>query len=88
MNNKNTKVFFFVNKRVALALYTITHRFKNLCSLALKLAKRKTINVHNIYNSCKSNENKSNLSLLYIALKKKANEKHIITKDFNLYYLK
>jgi len=88
MNDKNTRVCFFVNKRVALASYTITHRSKDLCSLALKLAEGRTINVHNIYNPCKSSEDKSNLPLLRTALGGKANEEHIVMGDFNLHHPK
>jgi len=88
MNNKNTRVCFFINRRIAIASYTITHRFKNFCSFTLRLVEEKTINVHNIYNSCNNSENESNLSLLRTTLAKKANEKHIITRNFNLYHFK
>ena len=88
MNNKNTRVCFFVNKRIAIASYTIAHRFKNFCSLTLRFVEERTINVHNIYNLCKDSENESNLSFLRTTLAKKVNEKHVITRNFNLHYLK
>jgi len=88
MNNKNTRVCFFVNKRIAIASYTITHQFKKICSFTLRFVEKRTIYVHNIYNLYKNSENESNLLFLRTTLAKKANEKHIITRNFNLYYLK
>lgn len=88
MNDKNIRVCFFVNRRIAFASYTITHRSKDLCSLTLRLVEGRTINVHNIYNSCKDSENGSNLPLLRTTLAEKANEEHIVTGDFNLHHPK
>jgi hypothetical protein len=39
-------------------LYVITQKFKCFCSLTLKLVKRKTINIFNIYNCTKTTRTK------------------------------
>ncbi len=81
-------MYYFVNKRIAFVSYIIIHKFKNLCSLTLRLAKKRTINVHNIYNLCKNNKNESNLLFLRATIAKKVDNEHIVIRDFNLYYLK
>ena len=85
---KNTRVCFYINKRIALAFITITYHSKNLITLSLCLFEDRIIYIHNIYNSCKSSNERSIMSLLRDILSQNRKEKHIVVDDFNLHHLK
>jgi hypothetical protein len=82
----NTRVCFFVNKRVALASYTIIHKTKDLSTLSIRIQEDRLINIHNIYNPCKNSNESNNLQLLRTALTEDVDGEHIVTGDFNLHH--
>ena len=88
MNDVKIKVYFFINKRIILIFYTITYHNENINIISLRLSKDRTINIHNLYNSCKESDEKSVISILRNIFEKNKNEKHIILEDFNLHHLK
>ena len=88
MNNVKIKVCFFINKRIILIFYTITYHNENIKTISLRLSKDRTINIHNLYNSCKESDEKSVISILRKILEKDKDEKHIILENFNLHHSK
>jgi hypothetical protein len=86
MDSMNTRVCFFVDKRIALE--SITHRTRDLITLSFRRQEDRFINIHNIYNPCKSSNESNNLSLLRTALAEDVEGEHIVTGDFNLHHPK
>ena len=82
-----TRMCMFVNKKIAKIEYSHTFHNKNLISLKMQIANDKVINIHNMYNSCKNNENFSAIFSFKNAMQKKINEKHVVVRNFNLHHL-
>ena len=88
INDVKIKVCFFINKRITLIFYTITYYNKNINIISLRLSKDRTINIHNLYNSCKESDEKSVILILRKIFEKDKDEKHIILENFNLHHFK
>ena len=61
---------------------------ENINIISLRLLKYRTINIHNLYNSCKRSDEKSVISILKKILEEDKDEKHIIFENFNLHHFK
>ena len=81
-----TKMCIFVNKKITKIVYFHTFHNKNLILLKMQIANDKIINIHNMYNSCKNNENFNAIFNFKNAIQKKNNEKHVVVKKFHLYH--
>ena len=86
MSNAITKMCLFVNKKIAKIVYFHTFYNKNLISLRMQIANDRIINIHNMYNSCKDNNDISVILSLKNAIQKKFNEKHVVIENFNLHH--
>ena len=86
MNDVKIKVYFFINKRIVLIFYTITYYNENINIISLRLSKDRTINIHNLYNSCKESDEKSVISILKKIFERNKDEKYIVFENFNLYH--
>ena len=86
MSNAITKVCLFVNKKIAKIVYFHTFHNKNLISLRMQIANDRIINIHNMYNSCKDNNDISVIFSLKNAIQKRLNEKHVVIENFNLHH--
>ena len=86
ISNAITKMCLFVNKKIAKIVYFHTFHNKNLISLRMQIANDKIINIHNMYNSCKSSNDISVIFSLKNAIQKRLNEKHVVIENFNLHH--
>ena len=86
MSDAITRMCLFVNKRIAKTVYIHTFHSRNLISLRMRATNDKIINIHNMYNSCKDNENVNALLSLKKTLQEKFKKKHVVVKDFNLHH--
>ena len=82
-----TRVCMFINKRIAKIEYFHTFHNRNLISLRMQIADDRVINIHNMYNSCKSSENPSAILSFKNAMQEKVNEEHVVVENFNLHHL-
>ena len=87
MNDANTRVCFFINKKLAPASYNVTHHSKDLVSMTLRLHNGRAIHIHNVYNPCRGG-GPSTLPLLDQILKEHSEEEHLVVGDFNLHHPK
>jgi len=90
---EDTRVCFYINKRLNTQQWEITHRSRDLCSMRLEInsdnnRNSNIINIHNVYNpspiSTSSTEGPTTLPQLKSMLT--AGEEHIIIGDFNLHH--
>ena len=88
MNNFKIKVCFFVNKHITLIFYTKIYWIDDFNIMSLRLLENKIINIHNIYNSCKNNDDENLLKQIKQILNENKNEKYILLNDFNLHHFK
>ena len=86
MSNEITKICLFVNKKIEKTTYSHTFYNKNLISLRIQITNNKIINVHNIYNSCKNNNDINVISNFVNAFENEINEKHVVIENFNLHH--
>lgn len=86
MQNENTRVCLFINKRIEKKTYTHTFHSKNLISLKLGIEDGRTLNIHNIYNPCKGSNEPNAIPSLRRALEENPAEEHIVLGDLNLHH--
>lgn len=87
--SNNTRVCFFVNKRLALSEWSFTHHTPDLCTLHLKIAELRKIHIHNVYNPCSSGgDDLSNGSIpnLMKAIQYFPDDELLAMGDFNLHH--
>ena len=85
-NVQNTRICFYINKRLSIALYTIQYRSSNLSTVSIELFEKRKVNIHNIYNLERSSTDENTLSILMRALEEDRDDEHIIMSDFNLHH--
>ena len=86
MSDAITRMCLFVNKKIAKTVYIHTFHSKNQISLRMRATNDRIINIHNMYNSCKDNENVNALLSLKKTLQEKFKKKHVVVKNFNLHH--
>lgn len=88
MDSPKTRVCFFVNKRIALASYTVTYHSGDINTINLRLPEGRTIDIHNLYNPCKGSGEKSVIPILRNLLEENKDGEHVIVGDFNSHHPK
>ncbi len=85
---KETRVCFFINKRLALFSWLVTIHSIDFSTLELKANDNHIIHIHNVYNPCQTSGNLSRLSKIQKVLQEsRRNIEHIFLGDFNLHHL-
>ncbi len=87
--SNNTRVCFFVNKRLALSEWSFTHYTSDLYTLNLKIAELQKIHIHNVYNACTSKRDdlsKGSIPNLMKAIQHFSEDKRLAMGDFNLHH--
>lgn len=87
LSDQNTRVCFFINKRLALSAWTVTHHSNNFSTLRLQTVNDRVIYIHNIYNPCRGSSDPSSLPLLRQIMASVGHEsEQIVIRDFNLHH--
>lgn len=80
----NTRVCFYVNKRLPSSSWYPKYHPPDLCTLHIKTENKRLIRIHNVYNSGSQEEN--GLSRLHEALNINKDSEQIMLDDFNLHH--
>ncbi len=84
---KETRMCFFINKRLALSSWSVTIHSIDFITLELKTNDNRIIHIHNVYNPCQTSDNLSRLGEIQKVLQEsRRNIEHIFLGDFNLHH--
>ena len=86
MSNAITRICLLINKKITKIEYTHTFHNKNLISLKIQTTNNKIVNVHNIYNSCKGNENVNVIFNFKKTLQENFKWQHVVIINFNFHH--
>ena len=87
-NAKTTRTALFVNKDIALASWSVTHRGDDFSTLKLKTNDVRIINIHIIYNPGPGTlKSSSSMILLENISRQHPGEEHIALGDYNLHHV-
>ncbi len=85
--HKETRMCFFIIKRLALSSWSVTIHNIDFSTLELKTNDNRIIHIHNVYNPCPTSGNFSRLSEIQKVLQEsRKNIEHILLRDFNLHH--
>ena len=87
--SNNTRVCFFVNKKLALSEWSFTYNTSELCTLHLKIAELRKIHIHNVYNPCSSRGDdlsKGSIPNLMKAIQHFPDDEPLAIGDFTLHH--
>ncbi len=78
---------WYINKKLALVLWTVIHYLPNLSIIRLQTRDNCTLYIHNIYNPTAYSGKLSRITLLENILASNLSDEQIMLGDFNLYHL-
>lgn len=85
--HKDTRVCFFINKRLALSSWSATTHSTDFSTLEIKTKDNRIIHIHNVYNPCQTSGSSSRLGEIQKVLQgTRSNVEHILLGDFNLHH--
>ncbi len=82
--HNNTRVCFYINKRISPERWYPSYHSPDLCTLNIKFGKDRVIYIHNIY--IPGDQQTDGLNALHEALTKVKDEEQIMLGDFNLHH--
>ena len=86
MDDLLTRVCFYINKKIALASWTVKFHSPDLCTLRIKTTTKHIFHIHNIYNPTAASEEPSKIPLLQTILENSPLDEHMVLGDFNLHH--
>lgn len=86
MDDLLTRVCFYINKKIALASWTVKFHLPDLCTLRIKTTTNRILHIHNIYNPTIASEEPSKIPLLQTILETSPLDEHMVLGDFNLHH--
>lgn len=85
--HKETRVYFFINKCLALSSLLVTIHSIGFRTLKLKTNDNRIIHIYNVFNLCQTSGNLSRLGEIQKVLQEfRRNIEHILLGDFNLHH--
>lgn len=82
--HNNTRICFYINKRISPDRWYPTYHSPDLCTLNIKSENNRIIRIHNIYNP--GDQQKDGLEGLHQTLTKNKNNEQVMLGDFNLHH--
>lgn len=86
MDDPLTRVCFYINKKIALASWTVKFYSPDLCTLRIKTTSNRILHIHNIYKPTIASEKPNKILLLQTILENSLIDKHMVLVDLNLHH--